>query len=51
MVYKKRNAEVTTPDTTPIKIVPFAEGFKEDLYNLYKVYRAEQSNTNYYFDN
>lgn len=51
MSYEKVNKESEVPNITPIKIIPFIEDFKVDLYHLYKVYRPEQQKTDSYYDN
>jgi len=41
MIYKKLNEEEKLENTTPVKIIPLADDFKEELYNMYKVYKPE----------
>ncbi len=47
MSHQKTNDEVEFKNSTPIKIVPLAEDFRENLYALYERYSPDQKITNY----
>ncbi len=51
MSYKTEEIEEGILNTSPIKLIPLADAFREDIYNVYKMYRPDVEQTNYYFDN
>ncbi len=50
MVYGKNDEEVKIPNPAPIEFVPLEEAFKEDVYNLFKAYRVEPNQPDYYLN-
>lgn len=48
MRYENPDEEVEFENTTPTKITPLANDFKEELYKLYKVYRPETDKNDYF---
>ncbi len=51
MLHEDARELINVTDTEPIKVTPFAEAFREDLYNLYQVFNIDQNETDYFADN
>ncbi len=50
MRHERHYEEVELENTTPIRIIPLEEDFREELYNLYKVYRPEIDQNDHFFN-
>jgi hypothetical protein len=48
MRHENPDKEVEFENTTPVKIIPLGNDFKEELYKLYKVYRPEIDQNDYF---
>ncbi len=51
MAHRNNEQKINVAKAVPIKIAPLSDFFREDIYNLYKVYRPECEQNTYYIDN